>query len=206
MQEDTMTPTGPLSKNPVLRTDDAFLAEPVHEETPRHTAYRYTLAATRIALGWVFLWAFLDKTFALGFHTGYDEKGSLDRFGDAAWINGASPTEGFLKFGADGPFKGFYNDIAGAAWADWLFMAGLLGIGLALMLGIGMRIAAGAGVLLLVMMWSVALPPENNPVVDDHIIYALVLVVLALTAAGRTLGLGKLWERLPIVQRYGFLK
>jgi thiosulfate dehydrogenase (quinone) large subunit len=206
MQEDTMTATGPLSKNPVLRTDDAFLAEPVHEETPRHTAYRYTLAATRIALGWVFLWAFLDKTFALGFHTGYDEKGSLDRFGDAAWINGASPTEGFLKFGADGPFKGFYNDIAGAAWADWLFMAGLLGIGLALMLGIGMRIAAGAGVLLLVMMWSVALPPENNPVVDDHIIYALVLVVLALTAAGRTLGLGKLWERLPIVQRYGFLK
>ena len=40
---------------------------------------------------------------------------TLDRFGDAAWINGGSPTEGFLNFGADGPFKEFYNAIAGDA-------------------------------------------------------------------------------------------
>ena len=57
------------------------------------------LAALRIAFGITFLWAFLDKTFALGFHTGYDQEGNLDRFGPAAWINGASPTEGFLSFG-----------------------------------------------------------------------------------------------------------
>ena len=201
-----MSVTGRTTKNPVLRTDDAFLAEPVHEETPRHKAYRYTLAVTRLSLGWVFLWAFLDKTFALGFHTGYDQEGVLDRFGDAAWINGGSPTEGFLAFAADGPFKSFYNDIAGATWADWLFMLGLLGIGTALMLGITMRIAAASGALLLVMMWTVVLPPENNPFMDDHIVYALVLVVLALTSAGRTLGFGRMWERLPIVQRYGFLK
>ena len=62
-----MTATGPRTNNPVLRTDDAFLAEPVHEETPRHKAYRYVLATTRLSLGWVFLWAFLDKLFALGF-------------------------------------------------------------------------------------------------------------------------------------------
>jgi thiosulfate dehydrogenase [quinone] large subunit len=193
MQEDTMTATGPLSKNPVLRTDDAFLAEPVHEETPRHTAYRYTLAATRIALGWVFLWAFLDKTFALGFHTGYDEKGSLDRFGDAAWINGGSPTEGFLKFGADGPFKEFYNSIAGSVWADWLFMLGLLGIGLALTFGIGMRVAATAGFALYLMMWTVVLPPENHPFIDDHILGAISMVVLAAYYAGDTWGFGKAW-------------
>jgi thiosulfate dehydrogenase [quinone] large subunit len=202
-----MTATGPVSQHPVLRSDDAFLAEPVHEETPRHQAYRYLLALTRISLGWVFLWAFLDKTFALGFATGRDpETGAVDRFGDAAWIHGGSPTEGFLKFGADGPFKDFYNNIAGAAWADWLFMLGLLGIGTALMLGITMRIAAVAGALLLVMMWSVVLPPENNPFMDDHLIYAMVLGILALTAAGRTFGLGRVWEKLPFVQRYGFLK
>ena len=28
-------------------------------------------------------------------------------------------------------FKGFYNDLAGLAWVDWLFTIGLLGIGLA---------------------------------------------------------------------------
>jgi thiosulfate dehydrogenase (quinone) large subunit len=196
-----------MTGRPVLRTDDAFIAEPVHEETPRHTAYRYVLAATRISLGWVFLWAFLDKMFALGFSTGRDAKtGIVDRFGDAAWIHGGSPTEGFLKFGAKGPFKGFYNDIAGAAWADWLFMLGLGAIGTALILGIGMRLAAGSGVALLVMMWSVVLAPENNPFMDDHVIYALVLVLLALTAAGRTLGLGRMWERLPLVSRYPILK
>ena len=106
------------------------------------------LAVLRVGFGFTFLWAFLDKTFALGFHTGYDQNGTLDRFGDAAWINGGSPTEGFLAFGADGPFKEFYNSIAGDAWADWLFMAGLLGIGVALTLGIGMRIAAASGALL----------------------------------------------------------
>lgn len=201
-----MTTTGSHTDRPVLRSDDAHLAEPVVEETPRHKAYRYTLAVTRISMGWVFLWAFIDKMFAFGFHTGYNQEGVLDRFGDAAWIHGGSPTEGFLAFGATGPFAGFYHGIAGAAWADWLFMLGLLGIGTALILGIGMRFAAAAGSLLLVMMWSVVLPPENNPFMDDHLIYAMVLVLLALTAAGRTLGLGRVWERIPVVAKHGWLE
>ena len=202
-----MTTNVPDTGRPVLSTDDAFLAEPVLEETPRHTAYRYTLAVTRLALGWVFLWAFFDKLLALGFGTGRDpETGVVDRFGDAAWINGGSPTEGFLKFGADGPFKGFYNGIAGDAWTNWMFMGGLLAIGLALTLGVAMRIAAGAGALLLVMMWTAVLPPQNNPFMDDHLIYALVLVVLALTSAGKTLGLGRLWEKIPLVAKHEALK
>jgi thiosulfate dehydrogenase [quinone] large subunit len=202
-----MTATGPVSQRPVLRSDDAFLAEPVHEETPRHKAYRYLLALTRISLGWVFLWAFLDKTFALGMETGKNaETGAVDRFGDAAWIHGGSPTEGFLKFAATGPFKGFYNDSAGAPLTNWLFMLALAGVGTALVLGVTMRLAAAAGALLLVMMWSVVLRPENNPFMDDHLIYAMVIVLLALTSAGRTFGLGRFWERLPVVQRYGFLK
>ena len=164
------------------------------------------LAALRIAFGLTFLWAFFDKTFALGFHTGYDQAGNLDRFGDAAWINGGSPTEGFLAFGADGPFKEFYNSIAGAAWADWLFMLGLLGIGLALTLGIGMRIAAATGALLYVLMWTVVLPPENNPVLDDHILAAITLVALALLNAGDTWGLGGKWAKTELVKEYPVLR
>jgi thiosulfate dehydrogenase [quinone] large subunit len=41
---------------------------------------------------------------------------------------------------------------------------------------------------------------------DDHLIYAGVLAVLALTAAGDTLGLGKQWANLPIVQRRPWLR
>ena len=168
----------------------------VATEATTAKAARFVFAGVRIALGWTFLWAFLDKTFGLGHETA--EK--------AAWINGGHPTEGFLKFAAAGPLKGFYNSFAGAAWADTLFMLGLAGIGIALIAGIGMRIAAAAGSLMLVLMWTAVLPPENNAFMDDHLIYAGVLVLLALTAAGNTLGLGGYWSRLPIVQRLPWLK
>lgn len=172
-----------------------------------HPVTRWAAAAARLALGWVFLWAFLDKFLALGFSTGRDaESGVVDLFGPAAWVNGGSPTLGFLTFGTKGPLADFYQSFAGASWADWVFMVGLAGIGVALMLGIGMRIAAGSGVLMLIMMWSAALPPENNPFMDDHLVYAIVLVLLAGVGAGRTLGLGGWWERLPFVQQHPVLK
>jgi thiosulfate dehydrogenase [quinone] large subunit len=172
-----------------------------------YPAFRYAAAATRLALGWIFLWAFLDKLFALGFATGRDAKtDAVDAFGPTAWIHGGSPTLGFLKFGTKGPLADFYQGFAGAAWANWLFMIGLAGIGLALMLGIGMRIATTSGVVMLVMMWSAALWPANNPFMDEHLVYALVLVMLVLAEAGKTFGLGRAWEQLHLVQRYPVLK
>jgi len=158
-------------------------------------AFRYLTAALRLSLGWVFLWAFLDKLFGLGHQTTSAQ----------AWVNGGHPTAGFLTKAASGPFKDFYHSISGS-FSDWLFMLGLLGIGVALIAGIAMRIAASAGVLLLVLMWSAVLPPANNPFMDDHLIYALVLGSLALLGAGHVYGLGAAWERLPLVRRYPFLK
>src|SRR5262245_45039443 len=185
----------------------ATAAETTTETTPAPSNLgRRALALLRIAFGLTFLWAFFDKLLALGYHTGYDQNGNLDRFGDAAWINGGSPTEGFLKFGADGPFKDFYNNIAGAAWADWLFMLGLLGIGLALTLGIGMRVAATAGFVMYVLMWSVVLPPENNPVLDEHILGALSMIVLATFYAGDTWGFGKVWAQTHMVKTNPILR
>ncbi len=183
-------------------TDDVATQDAVVASAPARGA----LAVLRIGFGLTFLWAFVDKLLALGFSTGRGDTGVVDRFGPAAWINGGSPTEGFLKFGADGPFKGFYNSIGGAAWADWAFMLGLLGIGLALTLGIGIRIAAAAGAVLYVMMWTVALPPANNPVLDEHILGAVTMVVLGLTLAGDTWGAGRVWSRLPLVRRLPVLR
>jgi thiosulfate dehydrogenase [quinone] large subunit len=179
-----------------LPSPDVVHPEPVAPGTGAQKVARYAAAAARISLGWVFLWAFVDKTFGLGHETAHAD----------AWIRGGSPTRGFLAFGAAGPFTDFYHSIAGAAWADWLFMAGLLGIGLALMLGVAMRLAAAAGVLLLVLMWTVVLPPDNNPFMDDHLIYAMLLVILAATDAGTTLGLGNVWGRVPLVRRNDWLR
>ena len=170
----------------------------VHAPSP---AAGYALGALRIIVGWTFLWAFFDKMFALGFGTGRDETGAVDRFGDAAWIHGASPTEGFLAFGADGPFAGFYHAIAGDTWTDWAFMLGLLAIGVALTFGVFERLGTFAGVAMFLMMWTVVLPPENNPIVDDHIIGAAAVLVLGLFGASRYLGLGRWWERQAIVKK-----
>jgi thiosulfate dehydrogenase [quinone] large subunit len=187
--------------------DGRAVATTTTEETTSQRWSRYIAAATRLSLGWVFLWAFLDKTFALGHETGADPAtGAVDYFGPAAWINGGSPTKGFLSFAVKGPLADFYSGLAGNVIVDWLFMLALLGIGVALLLGIGMRMAAVAGAALLVMMWSAVLPPANNLFMDDHIVYALVLGLLALIGADRTFGFGKQWERLPIVQKNGWLK
>ena len=180
---------------------------PVAGRETTTTGFRRALATLRIAYGVTFLWAFLDKTFALGFHTGYDQNGHLDRFGDAAWINGGSPTEGFLSFAIqpDNPFHGFYTSLAGHAWVDWLFMAGLLGIGITLLTGAGMWIGTAAGALMYLFMYGASLPLENNPVVDDHFIGVLVMIVLALGGAGTTWGLGRWWQRTETVQRHPVL-
>ncbi len=166
------------------------------------------IAALRIAFGFTFLWAFLDKTFALGFATGKDETGAVDYFGDAAWINGGSPTEGFLSFGvpADNPFKEMFNSMAGQAWVDWLFMLGLLGIGVTLLLGVGMRIGTAAGALMYAFMYLAVLPLENNPIVDDHLIGVISMAVLFFAAAGATWGLGRPWRQTSLVQKYPVLK
>jgi len=93
------------------------------------------LAVFRVVVGFEFLWAFLDKTFGLGYATPSAK----------AWINGGSPTKGFLSSVAVGPFEATFHTWAGTPWAAWLFMIGLLGIGIALTLGIGLRIAAVSG-------------------------------------------------------------
>ena len=162
---------------------------------PAAAAARYVMAVLRIALGWIFLWALLDKLFGLG----HDTKSA------ASWLNGGSPTKGFLGSAAAGPFSGFYHSLAGTQFADVLFMAACLGIGAALILGIGLRLAAGAGLVLTIMMWSVVLPPASNPFLDDHLIYAGLLVLLALLGAGNTWGLGRWWSSLTVVRRAPWL-
>jgi thiosulfate dehydrogenase (quinone) large subunit len=175
------------------------------------SAARKALAALRIGFGLTFLWAFFDKLLALGFATGavvsdQGVKTGIDFFGKDAWIHDGNPTLGFLKFGATGPFKGFYNAIAGETWVNVAFMLGLLAIGIALTFGVTMRLGTIAGFVMYLMMWSVALWPANNPVIDDHILGALSMVVLGLTAAGDTWGLGAIWAKTGLVHRFPILR
>ena len=166
---------------------------------------RKALALSRLAVGFVFFWAFIDKLFGLHFAT----------LPAKAWINGGQPSQGFLSHASEGTgyfLGGFYHAIAGPV-SDALFMLGLCGIGLALLLGMGVRIAGVSAALLLALMWIAEAPwvagaasPSNNPFVDYHVVYALVAVTAALTLAGDTWGLGKWWANLPVVRTHAWLR
>lgn len=155
---------------------------------------RYIWAVLRIGMGWIFLWSFLDKLFGLGLATAAED----------AWLAGGSPTFGYLKFATAGPFAPLFQSLAGSPIVDWLFMVGLLAIGLSLILGMGVKIGGYAGALLVFLMWLSHLPPQNNPFLDDHIIYVIILIGLATVKAGQWFGLGKWWSER--VKNYPFLE
>ena len=156
----------------------------------------YIWGALRIAMGWIFLWSFLDKLFGFGFSTSPDK----------AWVAGGSPTFGFLNFGTSGPLAEFYQAMAGNATADSLYMLGMLVIGLSLVLGIGVRVGAAIGVVMMGLIYTAGfLPPENNPFMDQHIIFALVLLGMALTRMDSRLGFGNLWASSSLVRRFPIL-
>ena len=175
----------------------------VREYEPRDTEYVTTAAeessktggktglvwaALRLAMGWTFFWAFADKLFGLGYAT---EAGK-------GWIDGGSPTFGFLNFASRGPLAETYKGIAGYESVEWLFMLGLLGI--------GVRIAGSIGIMMYALMYTALITPENNPFLDDHIIGMIIMAGLILAAAGSPIGLGKLWVRIPLVKKYPLLK
>ena len=174
----------------------------VHDDLITTTAGQKWAGVVRILLGFTFLWAFLDKNFAWGYST------------TKAWMFGTgdgNPTAGFLKFGVNpnGPFQSFYTNLAPSSpngIVNWLFMGALLGAGLTLVLGVAMRIGCIGSALLLISMFLAVAPwakyedkggstvASNNPLLDEHIIYAATLMVLMLICAGRYWGLGRWWE------------
>jgi thiosulfate dehydrogenase [quinone] large subunit len=167
---------------------------------------RKVLAVSRIVIGFTFLWAFLDKLFGLGFATPSSR----------AWINGGTPAQGFIR-NIEGPFASYFQVFANP-FGDWLFMAGLLGIGVAMIAGAGLRIAAVAGTLLMLFMFLAEWPTatalvdgkvvsgSTNPIVDSHWHEALLLIISAVTLAGDTWGLGKWWGNLGFVRKHRWLR
>ncbi|MFE2422979.1 hypothetical protein [Streptomyces hokutonensis] len=175
--------------------------------TATTTARAYGFASLRLLTGFVFLWAFLDKTFGFGYATPSGK----------GWVDGGSPTKGFLSGVAAGPMESTFHDWAGAGWADWLFMLGLLGIGVALVSGVALRLAAVAGTAMMALMWIAEWPParhlsdgslsmSTNPFADYHLIYAVVIIALAAAGAGATWGLGRVWAKLPVVRDHNWLR
>ena len=133
------------------------------------------LLGLRFVMSFIFLWAFFDKVFGLGFATTAEK----------AWIHGGSPTTGFLSFAVKGPLSDIFHSLAGVVVVDWLFMLGLLFIGLTLLLNRYVFWGSMAGIVMMLLMWLAVLFPENNPLVDEHIVYALIFALFATNSRAR---------------------
>ncbi|MEK7569543.1 MAG: hypothetical protein AAB500_01475 [Patescibacteria group bacterium] len=157
--------------------------------------FKAALGVLRLSMGLVFLWAFVDKVWGLGFATAPE----------GAWLSGGSPTTGFLSFGVHGPFTGFFNSLAGSGLVDWLFMLGLLFVGITLTLGIMARLGAYVGALMYFLMYLALIPPEHHPFIDDHFVNFFIMLALAWSTPGKYFGLGNQWWRTPLVQKYPWL-
>ncbi|UTT58213.1 DoxX family protein [Cellulosimicrobium cellulans] len=197
----TSTTSAPPGASPgsAVRSASARTTDPVtQDDVVTRSSARHALALTRIGTAVVFLWPFTDKLVGLGYATPRER----------AWLAGGAPTQGYLENGAQGPLASTFAAMASPV-TDWLFMLGLLGVGLALLLGIGLRVAAVSGTVLFAMLWLSQWPlaaGSNNPVVDDHVLVILLLAVLATTLAGDTWGLGRRWAALPLVRRAAWLR
>ena len=138
-----------------------------------NTTFKKLLALLRIAIGWLFFYAGITKVL------------------DPAWS-----AEGYLK-GAES-FSGFFGWLASAdilPITNFVNEWGLTVIGIALIIGIGARTAALAGAAMMILYWLPVLDfpyaGEHSYIVDEHIIYALVLLLLHFTNAGAYWGLQK---------------
>src|SRR3990167_6726855 len=112
----------------------------------------------RLGIGWVFLYAGWSKV--------------VTYFTPEKDFTAA----GFLK-GLEGPFANFFSGLAGNILVDYLNAYGLLLIGIALILGVLVRWSAFWGIVLMALYYLAGFPPEHAFVVDDHIVYILVLIV-----------------------------
>jgi thiosulfate dehydrogenase [quinone] large subunit len=134
---------------------------------------KISLFFLRVATGWMMLYAGITKI-----------------------INPAWSAEGYLK-GAK-TFTGFYQWLAGPGIlpaVNFVNEWGLTLLGVSLILGIGVRLSSVLGAVLMLLYYFPVLdfpyPNTHSYLVDEHIIYALVLLLLASFRAGRVWGLEK---------------
>lgn len=122
------------------------------------------LVLTRVALGVMFLSAGIAK---------------FGGWSAAGYLNSAT-----------GPLASFFQSLAGNVLVDRLNLWGLIFIGVALIIGLMVRPAAFFGAQMMLLYYLAQFEQNTaHGYIDEHIIYALVLLLLMAGGAGHVLGL-----------------
>ena len=158
------------------------------------------ISTLRMIMGFIWLWAFLDKLIGLGFATAPSK----------SWLAGNSPTTGFLKYGTkpESPFAPIFVELAKyATMIDPIYMAMLSFVGISLLTGVMVKFGSIVGIIFSLSIYFSIIPLANNPLIDEHILYVIIFLMLIFTNAGLYgWSLGRTFQKLPIVQNYPILK
>ncbi|MEX2054573.1 MAG: DoxX family membrane protein [Candidatus Andersenbacteria bacterium] len=138
----------------------------------------------RVALGWLFFYSGITKVLN-------------PEWSAAGYLAGAKTFSGLYQWFAQPEILPVINAIN-----EW----GQLLLGIALLLGIVVRLASVGGALLMLMYYFPVLEfpyiGRTAFLIDEHIIYALALWVLAAFRAGRVWGLETWCSQLPLCSKY----
>ncbi len=143
----------------------------------------------RLAMAWVFLYAASHQVFVPDFSV----------------VGFLSHTKTFHGLFA------YFTTPTMAPVTSFLVEYGHLLIGLSLLTGLLVRVSASFGVLLMVMYWMAHMDfpfisNTNNFLMDEHLVYAGVLIFLVVKHAGHVWGLDAWVEKLKFVQDHPGLK
>lgn len=145
----------------------------------------YVVVSLRVVLGWVL------------FYFG------ITRVLDPTWT-----ASGYLTHAIpdNNPFVWLWPAMAGMPMIDVLVQWGLTLTGIGLVLGAFVRWNAFWASFMMLVFWASSLPLEHAILVDQHIVYALVLAGLAAFGVGRVAGLDRIIESTALVRRYPRLR
>lgn len=160
----------------------------------------YALVTLRVVMGWTLFQGGLTKLVT------YLDANPENNWTAAGFLQHAIP-EG-------NPLMGVWGSMAGSPLVDILVMWGLTLTGLGLIVGAFVRWNAFWGAIMMLFFWAASLegglmqglPLAHGWVVDDHIVYAVLLFGLGAVGAGRILGLDASLEDLPLVRNNAWLK
>ncbi len=160
----------------------------------------YSIVIMRVVMGWVLFQGGVTKLVT------YLDAPPANDWTAAGFLANAIP-EG-------NPFTGMFAAMAGSATVDLLVMWGLTLTGLGLIVGALVRWNAFWGAVMMLMFWMASLtgglmqglPVAHGWVVDDHLVYAVLLFGLGAIGAGRILGLDARIEELGLVKRNRWLR
>ncbi|MBP9772055.1 MAG: DoxX family protein [Candidatus Pacebacteria bacterium] len=138
---------------------------------------RISLFLLRISLGWLFFYAGITKVLNASWTS-------------SGYLAGAKTFPELFQFFAQPnvlPFVDFLN--------EW----GLTLIGLSLIIGVFTRLSSVLGIILMALYYLPILqfpyPNEHAYIVDEHVVYAIGLLVIYAFDAGRVWGLGRFLAR-----------